>query len=300
MSGPVGLIGLGLMGNHIARRLVATGHEVLGFDPVPERRDELRQAGGTAAADIAEIVAASRVVILSLPNGTVSHEVCFGPGGIVESAGASRAVVVETTTARPSEAIELGSGLGERGIDFLDVGLSGSGPMVSAGRGLGVVGGPEAALRAAEEVLDALCDRVLHVGGHGTGMTAKLVINLVLYINRLALAEGLLLGEASGIAPGVVLEMLRTSAARSIAMEMWGDRMVERRYEDPTSRIRQHAKDVQQISELVERAGLRLLAFPQVELIADQAQSAGLGEADNAIVIEVVRRLSGAGEGSRA
>ena len=130
-------------------------------------------------------------------------------------------------------------------------------------------------------------------------MTAKLVINLVLYINRLGLAEGLLLGEASGIPPETVLEMLRASAARSTAMDMWGERMVQRRYDDPTSRIRQHAKDVAQISELAQEAGLRLLALPQIERIAEEARSSGWDDADNAVVIEVVRRLSGASEGSR-
>lgn len=296
MSRSVGLIGLGLMGSHIARRLLATGFDVVGFDPVPEQRARLEESGGRAVADIAAVVAASDVVLLSLPDGSVSLEVCTGPGGIIDSADRPRPlVVVETTTARPAEAVELARRLGEHGIQFLDMGLSGSGPMISAGKGLGVVGGPEAAWDTVSDVLEALCERALHVGGHGAGMTAKLIINFVLYVNRLALAEGLLLAERAGIAPDLALEMLRSSAARSTAMEIWGDRMAERRYDAPTSRIRQHVKDVRQIVELAGDAGLRLLTLPQVALVAERAHATGLDESDNAVVIEVVRELSGAG-----
>lgn len=292
MSGTVGIIGLGLMGTHIAQRFADQGYEVVGYDTDPQQLGLLRSTGGSPSAGIQELAQLVDVVVLSLPNGSVSHDVCLGPEGIIAGPGARRPLIIETTTARPSEAVHLAKQLTVRGFSFLDVGLSGSGPMIAKGTGLGVVGGPGTTYRSAAAVLKVLCGEAVHVGEYGAGMTAKLVINLVLYINRIALAEGLILAEHSGVPTDLMLRALQGSAARSTAMEMWGERMVTRRYDDPTSRIRQHIKDVHQIMELADSAQLQLVGLPLVAMVAETAIASGMQDSDNSVVIEVLRKLS--------
>jgi 3-hydroxyisobutyrate dehydrogenase-like beta-hydroxyacid dehydrogenase len=289
----VGLVGLGLMGSAMSGRLLAAGVAVVGYDPVEAARAGLAARGGLLGDSPAEVAARCGVVVLSLPNGAVSREVCLGSQGVL--AGATPAtIVVETSTVDPQEAVDLAGRLGQESVAFLDAGLSGNSAMVARGDTLGMVGGDAAHLPAARRVLDTFCRQVIHVGAVGDGMRAKLVVNCVLTVNRFALAEGLVLAERLGMDLGQVLQVLRASAAYSTAMDMWGQPMIDRDYHPARSRIRQHNKDALIILELARHHGVALLALSQVNHVVTSALANGLADADNAAIIEMLRALAGA------
>jgi len=132
------------------------------------------------------------------------------------------------------------------------------------------------------------------VGPGGSGATAKLVTNLVLGLNRLALAEGLALGERAGMNPAQVLEVLRAGAAYSRVMDAKGDKMVARDY-STQARLSQHRKDVGLILELAGRVGA---VTPTTELhweLLTRGMEGGLGDLDNAAIAEVVRGMCAPG-----
>ena len=296
MGDAVGLVGLGLMGTAMSTRMLAAGYQVVGHDPDQAAAGAHEARGGTVAASPAAVAEACRVVVLSLPNGQISRSVCLDPDGIRDGAG-PESIVVETSTTLPEDAAATGAELREAAIDFLDAALSGSSDMVARGDTLGMVGGSSAALAVVDPILRTFCKEVRHVGGPGDGMRAKLVVNQILSLNRFALAEGLVLGEKMGLELEPLLGVLQASAAYSKAMDMWGRRMVEAHYTDPVSRIRMHNKDAQLTIDVGRRLGAPMLATTQLNAIVQLALANDLGEADNAVIVEVLRRMAGIGPG---
>jgi 3-hydroxyisobutyrate dehydrogenase-like beta-hydroxyacid dehydrogenase len=280
------------MGGSIARRLLSEGFEVHGYDPAagtPGLEDLGLRRHPTLSALAAEI----DTVVLSLPDGSFSERVCLGADGLLAGEDSHIICILDTTTTRPREAEHLAAETAERGVDYFDVGLSGSSHMVSEGRGLAAIAGPEAASPTTRALFAALCEDVVEVGGPGDGMRMKLVINMVLGLNRLAMAEALTMGEKMGMDTSSLLEVLKLSAAASKAMTIWGERMVEGDFGQPTSRIRQHVKDVRQMLELGEEYGLPMLGASQLALVARVGMAAGWADLDNAAQIESIRRMSG-------
>ncbi len=131
------------------------------------------------------------------------------------------------------------------------------------------------------------------MGPNGAGARAKLVINLVLGLTRLALAEGLVLGMKSGLEMEGLLEVLKDSAAYSKAMDQRGPRMIHADYANPLSRVRQHHKDVRLMLEQGQKLGAPMLLSTVHQQVLQAAEMGGLGDADTAAIIEVFRRMAG-------
>lgn len=287
----VGLIGLGLMGAAMTERLHAAGHRVHGFDPRDEARAAHEARGGVAHDGIEGVVGAAEVVLLSLPSGQVTLEVCLGPGGLAHAARPGT-LVIDTSTIHPDEASAAASGLAAADIHFADAGVSGSSNNVADGDGYAIVGVDAALFPTVRAVMSPFCSDVVHVGGSGDGMRAKLVINAVLSLHRAALAEGLVLAEKLGVDTGRMLDVLRGSLAYSKAMDVWGPRMVARDYR-PSSRLRQHNKDAQIILSLARDHGAPMLGLAQANHIVQAGLANGYGDSDNAILAEVLRMFAG-------
>ena len=298
MVDPVGMIGLGLMGSAMSTRLLAAGHTVVGYDPDDKARAAHEQRGGDSGDSVADVASRCRLVILSLPSAQISRSVCLDDGGIVSGRGCGRdTIVLETSTVLPEDAEATADALASHDIELLDAALSGSSDMVARGEALGMVGGDAAALAVADAVLRTFCRDVRHVGATGDGMRAKLVVNQILALNRLALAEGLVFAEKLGLDLDPMLGVLTSSAAYSKAMDMWGQRMVEQRYTDPVSRIRMHNKDATITIDLGRRVGAPMLATTQLNALVQIALANGLHEYDNSVIYEVLRQMAGLDSG---
>lgn len=291
----VGLVGLGLMGTAMSGRLLEAGYRVHGFDVAEVSRQAHRDRGGTVGSSLAEVAERCRVVMLSLPNGDVMREVTLGRDGLRDVAKQG-AVVVDTTTTRPDEAITVAAELATRGVIFLDVGVSGNSAMVARGDALAMVGGSLVDAPFVRDILKAFCRDVMHAGGSGEGMRAKLIVNHILMLNRFAVAEGLVLAEKIGMDLRTTLPILKASAAYSKAMDVWGQRMVDQDYYPPASRVRTGNKDLQLILELARNADAPVLGLAQVNHVVRSMLANGLGDADNSVVAEMLRRLAGVGQ----
>jgi 3-hydroxyisobutyrate dehydrogenase-like beta-hydroxyacid dehydrogenase len=288
----VGLVGLGLMGSAMSTRLLAEGFSVVGYDVAGAASEAHQARGGTVATGAAEVASRCPVVILSLPNGQMSREACFGAGGLVEGVR-DGSIVVETSTVLPREAEAMAADLGKLDTHFADAALSGHSEMVGRGEALGMVGGDAADVAVVERYLDPFCREVMHVGGPGDGMRAKIVVNEILTINRFAVAEGLVLAEKLGVDVARMLQVLRASAAYSKAMDMWGDRMVERRYTEPASRVDSHSKDARLTIQLGREHEAPMLLTTQINQVVQAMLANGMAELDNSSVVEALRALAG-------
>ncbi len=288
MAETVGLIGIGLVGTSLARRLLAHGFGVVGYDIVPGKCAKLEELGGKAASGPAEVASQARRVILSLLTSSVVRQVIEGEGGILQ-AEPLPALIMDTTTADPDQTERVAALLADRGIGYLDATISGSSAQIEDGEGVFTVGGSEEHLAASRDILEALTDKVFHVGPAGNGAKTKLVINLILGLNRAALAEGLAFAETLGFDLGSMLPLLATTPAYSRMMDSKGQKMVDGSFE-PQARLSQHRKDVRLILDLARRAGQELPLSQAHLAILDAAVAAGNGDLDNSAVIQELRR----------
>jgi putative dehydrogenase len=280
---PVGLIGIGLMGEVYARRLVAAGLSVIGYDIDADKRAKLEEIGARAGS-LADIARDCEPIVLAVFNTDQVEEV-------VEHSllpAASGKIVLCTSTCDPDRIAALGARVAG-GLRFLEVPVSGTSEQVRQGDGVGLIGGDARIAAAAAPALDALFPRRFHIGKIGDGGRAKLAINLILGLNRLALAEGLVFASRLGLDPAAFLNVARASAAASQVMGTKGPKMVAGSFV-PEGRVRQTLKDTQLMLDQARKAGQHL---PLLEVHADVLQAClerGEGEQDNSIVIEEVRR----------
>ncbi len=281
----VGIIGLGLMGKAFAIRLLDANFTVFGYDPVVEQQQAFVKLGGQLATSNQEVVKLARRVLLSLPD----HHVVGHVLNDVQSVLQSGQCLIDTTTGSPELAELHCEHLRGFGVGHLDATVSGSSSQLAAGNAMVMVGGEHDLFLRCQDLFHCLGQKVLHVGDAGTGAKMKLVTNLVLGLNRLALAEGLVFASSLGLEPSLVLEVLKSSAAYSQAMDTKGQKMIDGDF-SVQARLSQHLKDVRLILQSAAGAGLKLSASQNHCRLLEQAEAIGLGEFDNSAIIQVIRK----------
>jgi 3-hydroxyisobutyrate dehydrogenase-like beta-hydroxyacid dehydrogenase len=279
----IGLVGFGLMGEVYAGRLVAAGFSVSAYDVDPAKAEFMAQIG-VRAATLADIARDCDPIVLAVFSTDQVEDV-------VENAllpTATGKIVICTSTCDPDRIAALGARVA-RQLRFLEVPVSGTSAQVRAGDGLGLVGGDAQTAEEAAPVLDALFPRRFQIGKIGDGGRAKLSINLILGLHRLALAEGLVFASRLGLDPAAFLKVARASAAESQVMGTKGPKMVAGDFA-PEGRVRQTLKDVHLMLDQATKLGQQL---PLLTINAEVLQACvdhGEGERDNSIVIEEIRR----------
>jgi 3-hydroxyisobutyrate dehydrogenase-like beta-hydroxyacid dehydrogenase len=279
----VGLIGIGLVGRALAERFVKGGLSVIGYDRRPECTETLVAVGGTAAESSRAVVPAAPIVVLSLPDSDAVDEVIREV-----AADLPGRTVIDTTTGDPDRTSALGAGLKTAGIDYVDATIAGSSRQVRDGEVIVMAGGEREAVLRCERLFRLFASRWFHVGPWGSGARMKLVVNLVLGLNRVALAEGLSFARACAIDPKVALAVLQAGPAFSRAMDTKGHKMIAGDFA-PEARLSQHHKDVRLILEAGTRAGIELPLSRVHEQLLTAAEGLGLGDADNSAIIQAFR-----------
>lgn len=288
MKERIGLVGIGLVGTALAENLIAAGFDVAGYDIDPARCANLARLGGRPAGSPRQAAEGSRRVVLSLMDSDVVREVLEGTDGVL-GAEPPPEFVIDTTTGDPEMAEGFARKLAGRDIAFLDATISGSSPQIRRREGVFMVGGDRGAFAACQDVLAAVAEKVVYVGPAGTGCKAKLASNLVLGLNRLVLAEGLVFAERLGLELEGFLGLLRASPAYSRAMDVKGEKMLRGDFA-AEARIAQHRKDLAIVLRYAGRLSQQLpLAAVHAEIL-DAAIAAGEADLDNSAVIREIRR----------
>lgn len=276
----IGIVGLGLVGSALSARLMEAGYRVSGFDIASGQLTRLKEAGGLACSSAQAVAASEHLVLLSLPTLAISKSVVedilptLQPG----------AIVVDTTTGSPEESAEISALLAARGVRYVEALIGGSSSQVRAGEAMLMCGGQEEAYRRCEQLFRTCFRDVFYLGACGTATRMKLVLNLVLGLNRAVLAEALSFAASCGLDPAAALGILKSSPAYSRVMDTKGARMVENRFE-PEARLTQHLKDVRVILDLGARHGARLPLSKLHRELLEEAERAGYGASDNSAII---------------
>lgn len=288
----VGVIGAGLMGTACARRLMQAGFEVLAFDVDEAKRAAIAKLGARAAGSIADTVGQSAAIVLAVFNTDQVEHVIESAGGVLDTVGTgSRSpILICTSTCDPDRLAALAARVGPRGVRFLEAPVSGTSRQVAAGDGVGLVGGGRDLMEQAAPMLDAICPRRYYLGSVGNGSRAKLTVNLILGLNRAALAEGLVFAERLGLEREAFLDVARGSAAYSQVMDIKGPPMARREFRNPQSRVDQSLKDFHLMLEQAEAVGQELpFATVYVRMLEDCVRN-GESDWDNAAIVEAIAR----------
>lgn len=288
---PVGVIGVGLMGTACARRLRAAGFEVQGYDTDAGKLKALLALGGRAASSVSEIAGACDRVVIAVFNTDQVEDTIEGPRGLLATrpAGAAPLTTICVTTCDPDRIAALAARLPAARLRYVEAPVSGTSEQTARGESLGLIGGEPAAVDAARDVIDAICPRWHHLGPAGSGGRAKLAVNLILGINRAALAEGMVFAERMGLAPEALLKVARESAAYSQVMDIKGGKMLKGDF-SPQGYVTQSLKDFSLMLEQARKLKQRLPLGEVYKGLMEGCIAAGEGDLDNAAVIREIRR----------
>ncbi|MDF1592455.1 MAG: NAD(P)-dependent oxidoreductase [Desulfobacterales bacterium] len=287
----IGFVGLGLMGKGMLRNLVSGGYPVMGYDIDPAQIAAGVEMGAEGCNDPAELVEKAEVILLSLPNSHVVNEVAKSVLKLFDKANRGL-VLIDTTTADPLMSAELAARLREKGIEMLDATISGTSKMCAQKDITFMVGGSRDVYKECEPIFTAMGDRSYYLGKNGSGAMMKLIVNLVLGLNRMVLAEGLSLGKKAGMDAKVLLEVLKNSAAYSRAMDMKGAKMIEQDFLPPEGKLAFHLKDVRLILDLASRLNFPLpLSSLHAQALTSQV-ARDRGEWDNSAIIAFYNDLA--------
>ena len=285
MDQSIGLIGLGFMGCALATRLLAAGFQVSGFDIDAAKIARLEALGGQAARSVVDVGLHCKRIVVAVYDTVQVEEVVVGNAGLASAARSH--TVLCTSTVEPERIAALAQCAAARGIHLVECPISGTSSQVRSGDGVGLLAGASEAIAGVRDILDAICPKRHIVGAPGDAARAKLAINLVLQLNRAALAEGLVFAERLGVDPAAFLAVLRDSPARSDVMDTKGEKMLRGDF-SAQSRIAQTLKDAELMLSEARRLGQQLPLMELNAVLLAEAIAQGGGERDSAAVVEAI------------
>ena len=278
----VGVIGLGLMGTAIVERLLEYQFVPYVWNRTREKAVPLIERGAVWSDN--PLADCDRVIV-----SLYSSEVVKSVLQRLESSLRHGQIVIDTTTGDLKHSVIREQRLAHGGVCYLDSPISGSSEQTRQGDATIIVSGQQPAFDACHDLWLALGKNVFYVGACGNAARMKLVSNLVLGLNRAALAEGLVFAESLGINPTSALDILRGSAAYSRQMDTKGRKMIEGDF-TTQAKLSQHLKDVRLMLNAASAVGLNLPLADTHRSLLEQAVALGLGELDNSAIIEAIRR----------
>lgn len=280
----IGVIGLGNMGRGMALSLLRAGFAVTGFDVAEATRAALAGEGIAVVDSVREVVAASDIVILSLPTAEIVESVVAGEGGILAHARPG-VIVVDTSTSHPQTSRKLAELLKAKRMGFIDAPVSG-GPKGAANATMTmVIGADDADLAVVMPVLEKISAKRVHIGGVGAGNVAKIVNNLLCAAHLLTAAEALRIAEAAGVDATRLLDGLNAGSGRSGVTQSNLPTWVLNGAFDSGFTMKLMRKDIRLASQLIGELGLSLpLAEGTATIWADSAATIADGEDFNRIV----------------
>ena len=286
----VGFIGLGRMGQGMARNLARAGVPLVVHDVRRPAAEALAGHGAEVAPQPADLAARAGLIFLCLPSETEVEDALFGERGVAGSG--RRPAVVDTTTMNRGAALRLAGRSGDAGLAYGDCPVSGMPLRAERGTLTMMFGGSDELFALARPYLDVMGEFVVHCGEVGSGQLMKAVNNIVYDINIAALCEVLPLAVKAGLQPAQLAAVLTTGNARSFASEHFVPRILERRFEGDFP-LRAAWKDIVNIQEAA--AGLDA-ALPLVEAMVSTYRAAiemGVGDEPKSAMIKVYEERLG-------
>jgi 3-hydroxyisobutyrate dehydrogenase len=297
MSERVGFVGLGIMGQGMANNLLKAGFPLTVWNRTASRMETLVQAGAKAGKNPADVAAQSDIVVTCVSDTPDVEAVLLGPGGIIEGVKAG-SLVIDCSTISPKATVAMAEKLAEKSVAMLDAPVSGGSEGAAKGTLSIMVGGETKDFERAMPVFEAMGKKITQVGGHGAGQTVKLVNQILVVGNALAMCEALLFAQAGGVDLKKTLEAVSAGAAGSWMLSNRGPQIIERDWR-PGFTIDLQQKDVRLVLGAADAMGIPLPGTALIFQLYRTLQSRELGGEGNHALIKALENLAGLEVGGR-
>jgi 3-hydroxyisobutyrate dehydrogenase len=287
----IGFIGTGSMGNPVAERLLGAGHELSVYDVRKEAAENLVAAGATWCSDPAEAAAEADAVLLSLPSHVEVEEVCFGVEGILTTVRPGT-LLVDLTTVSVSLVPRLVEAAATHSLRYLAAPVSQGVDNAKLGKLSIFVGGAADDVEAFGPVLDAVATTVIHTGDQQTAVAAKLLTNLLWYINAAAIGEALVLGAKAGIELSTLQQVVLNSCGTSWVAEHDIPSIYDGSY-DTTFTTKLCTKDLRLIAELADRFNVPIEVGATVQQVFRRSENLYGGDSPELSVVRFLQDTTG-------
>ncbi len=284
----LGFVGIGYMGRPIARRLLESGFKLTAYDRDLKKAQELTRYGATVVQSVSELSSSCNIVMSCLPNDEAVLDIYKGSGGIF--ANAHRGLLgIDLSTVFPETSQELSRLGAERGVEVLDVTISGSTPAAEKGLLTLFGGGDKERFDAAESIFRTIARRHFYLGPSGSGATMKLVVNTLLGIGMQAIAEAIALGEKAGLDRNRLLNVLSETAVVAPAHVGKLERAMKGDY-SPQFPIRLMNKDFGLILSLAAAVGARMPATGAAFEVNARQSDEGAEQDFSAVILQMEKQ----------
>ena len=287
----LGFVGLGVMGGGVARRLLAAGHELHGWNRTPEKAAPLVAEGLVLEESPRAVAEQADVVFTMVTNVPALRAVAEGEDGIIAGLGPGK-VWVDMTTAAPAVSRELAERVRETGADMVDAPVSGSVSTLEEGRLSIMVGGNEETFRRVEPILLDIGPKVTRVGDNGQALLLKIAINLSLHVQMVAFCEGLLLAEKDGIDREVALDVMLGSVIASPMLKYRAPFILDMP-DEAWFNVNMMQKDMLLALEAGRQLDVSMPTTAITNELLTAARAMGLEHNDFAVVYEVLAEMAG-------
>jgi 3-hydroxyisobutyrate dehydrogenase-like beta-hydroxyacid dehydrogenase len=254
----IGFIGLGLMGSRLTRRLHSSGWKVQAWNRSPDPARSLGRDGVVISSSIVKLVADSDVILSSLANDEAVHSVYFDNSGVFSSAKPGT-IILEMSTISPELSRLLHQEASARGVDLLDLAISGSTPAVETGTVTLLAGGDQDIFQKCTPIYESIAKQWFLIGPASSGIRMKLVVNLLLGVDMQAIAEAVSLGEHLRIDRSVLLDVLSKTTVIPPAFVGKIQKIKDNDY-SPEFPLRLMSKDMDLVMEAAKTSGADLPA----------------------------------------
>lgn len=285
----VGVIGLGIMGGAMSRNLIANGISVVGYDPSESAGSKFREMGGELQDSIADVVAKSSTILLTLP----TVEALLSASQAIADVQLDGKIVIELGVMPLSAKIQARTILEQSGCTLLDCPVSGTGSQAQTGDLVVFASGPQSAYEQVKTIFGYFSRKSVYLGEFGNGSKMKFIANHLVAVHNAAAAEAFTLADKAGIDRRLLYDALGDSAATSRMFQIRGPLMVANDYSQPTARISMFMKDLDIISDFAAKLSCPTPLFGVTTQLYFAAQNLGLGDMDTAAVCKVLEVNAG-------
>jgi 3-hydroxyisobutyrate dehydrogenase-like beta-hydroxyacid dehydrogenase len=277
------------MGQRMAHRLLNSGFKLIAYDHRARRTTTLAASEAIWAPSLRQLARKAEVVVSCLPNDEAVLSVYQGPEGVLACANHAT-IVIEMSTVSPDTSRRLHRLGRERGIEVLDVAISGSTPAAEQGTLTLLGGGDAKVFDACEPIFSVVAKQYFYLGPSGSGSTMKLVVNALLGLNMQAIAEAVAFGEKAGLDRELLFEVLAKTAVVSAAHQ---NKLLRAKRDDfsPQFPLKLMNKDFRLILEKAAELGVPMPATALAQQI-NAARTAVDGDEDFSSVISEMEHLA--------
>jgi len=287
----IGYAGMGIMGGGMAANLLQAGYDVTVWNRTPERSSELAVAGAAVATSPAELAALCDIIMICVSDTPDVEDVTLGDQGLIHGLGPGK-LVVDHSTISASATLRLASAVQEVGAEWIDAPVSGGSEGAVNGTLAIMVGGSAENVERARPFLEAYGTSITHVGGVGDGQMVKVVNQVLVVVNALAVSEALLLADAAGLDLPTTIAAVEGGAAGSWMFSNRGPQVAVRDWR-PGFTIDLQQKDLRIVLEAADELAVPIPGTSLVFQLYRALQNRGLGDEGNHALIKALEEMAG-------